>query len=114
MRTTFTLKTVDGKVLELTDLPKVQARKLYAFAQGMEENVREERRTREIEEKRGMAGGVFVQSGIPTPIQMPPQTAKSLSEDPVQTLKKLKEMMDAGLITVQEYEVKKTDILAKM
>ena len=38
------------------------------------------------------------------------QTAK----DPVERLKKLKEMKDAGLITEQEYEAKKTEILSKM
>lgn len=36
------------------------------------------------------------------------------SEDPAEKLKKLKEMMDAGLITEQEYETKKTEILNRM
>jgi HEAT repeat protein len=35
-------------------------------------------------------------------------------EDPVQKLKELKESLDAGLITAQEYEAKKADILSKM
>jgi membrane protease subunit (stomatin/prohibitin family) len=35
-------------------------------------------------------------------------------EDPLQTLKKLKEMLDHGLITQAEYDTKKTEILARM
>lgn len=41
------------------------------------------------------------------------QTAQT-SEDPVEKLKKLKSMLDAELISVQEYEAKKKDILSKM
>ena len=36
------------------------------------------------------------------------------SEDSTQKLKKLKEMLDSSLITTQEYEAKKAEILSKM
>lgn len=111
IRSTFTLQTVKGQILSLGDLPKTQARKLYAFAQEMEEAVREERRMREMEEKRAAAGGIVFQGGLP-PTQAAPTPVPQ--EDPVQKLKKLKEMMDAGLITAQEYEAKKADILSRM
>ena len=108
-RATFTLKTMDKKTLRIDDLPKNQARKLYAFAQEREEEVREERRSREMEEKRAGAGGVFLQGSTPTP-----QAPSVTKEDPLEKLKKLKEMMDFELITEKEYEEKKAEILSKM
>ncbi len=40
--------------------------------------------------------------------QTPPDAAE------VETLRQLKQMMDEGLITIQEYEAKKAEILARM
>ncbi len=40
--------------------------------------------------------------------------AKQASEDPAEKLKKLGEMKDAGLITEDEFEAKKKDLLAEM
>ncbi len=106
---TFTLTTVSGKELTIEHLPKAQARRLYAFAQEMEEQVREERRSRDLEEKRAAAGGVFVAS---------PHAAVPLSpadaSDPVQRLKALKEMFQAGLISASEYETKRAEIISRM
>jgi membrane protease subunit (stomatin/prohibitin family) len=42
------------------------------------------------------------------------QQAAAPREDPLQTLKKLKEMLDHGLITQAEYDTKKAEILARM
>ena len=56
----FLVKTTEGLTLTVENLPKVQARKIYAFAQQMEEFVREERRVREMEEKRASAGGINI------------------------------------------------------
>jgi len=109
IKSTFTLQTVKGQLLSVGDLPKVQARKLYSFAQEMEERVREERRARDMEEKRATAGGIVLQGGLPTA----PAPAPAPQEDPMQKLKKLKDMLDAGLITAQEYEAKKADILSR-
>lgn len=117
MGATLTLQTVDGRVLALDYLPKTQARRLYSLAQAMEERVREERRTRELEEKRAAAGGIVLQAGVPSPIPAPTPAANivaPIQEDPVQTLKKLKDMLAADLITQQEYDAKKTEILSRM
>jgi hypothetical protein len=117
MRATLTLKTVKGRMLSLGDLPKPQARRLYAFAQEMEERVRILRRQRDMEEKRAAAGGIIFQGQMPTS-QMPSvpqvQTPAPPPEDPMQKLKILKNMLDAGLITGQEYEAKKTEILSRL
>jgi len=104
----ITMRTIQNQIISIESLPKAQARRLYSFAQEMEEKVREERRMREMEEKRAAAGGIILQGGLPTAAQAPAQ-----QEDPVQKLKKLKDMLDAGLITAQEYEAKKTDILSR-
>jgi membrane protease subunit (stomatin/prohibitin family) len=40
--------------------------------------------------------------------------AKTQAEDPAEKLKKLGEMRDAGLITPDEFEAKKKDLLAEM
>ena len=106
---TFTLKTVSGQVLTIEHLPKSQARRLYAFAQEIEEQLREELRARDLEEKRAAAGGVFVASphaGIPG--------SPAEASDPVQRLRTLKEMFQGGLISVSEYETKRAEIISKM
>jgi hypothetical protein len=110
INSTITLQTIKAQLISVGDLPKAQARKLYAFAQEMEEKVLEERRARDMEEKRAGAGGIVLQGGLPT---APAPAPVHQEEDPMQKLKKLKDMMDAGLITEQEYETKKTDILSK-
>lgn len=103
---TVTLHTVDEKELSVGFLPKTQARRIYAIAQEMEEEMLEERRRRDMEEKRAAAGGIY----------MPGSTAAVAAsrEDPVEALKQLKRLLDAGLITQQEYDVKKEEILLRM
>ena len=99
-----------GKKLEVDSIPKKQARRIYAFAQEVEERMHEVRRTREMEESRAAAGGVVIHStGMPTQ-----QNAAPVAEDPMAILGKLKKMLDAGLIETGEYEAKKAEILARM
>ena len=109
---TITMVAQGGRSLSVDYLPKAQARRLYSFAQQMEENAREERRARELEDKRAAAGGIVLQEGRPSGSQT--QGTAVPDEDPLQRLKQLKEMMDAELITQSEYESKKADILSKM
>lgn len=103
---TVTLHTVDEKELSVGFLPKTQARRIYAIAQEMEEEMLEERRRRDMEEKRAAAGGIYMPGSNMA-------TAAS-REDPVEALKQLKRLLDAGLITQQEYDVKKEEILLRM
>ena len=108
MGSTFTMKTIDGRQTSADYLPRTQARRLYAFAQEMEERVREERRARDLEDKRAAAGGVVLSGIAANPAPDPS------ASDPVQRLKTLKEMHDAGLITAGEYEAKRAEIISKM
>lgn len=107
---TLKFKATNNRRPELGFLPKVQARRLYAFAQEKEEQVREERRMRELEEKRAAAGGIVMHSG-------PGKGESSTREpvlDPVERLRKLKSMLDADLISAGEYEAKRAEIISKM
>ncbi len=110
----FLVQTTEGLTLTVENLPKVQARKIYAFAQQMEEFVREERRVREMEEKRAAAGGINIGAAGAAASQAATQPPPPAKEDPVQILGKLKQMLDQGLISADEYNAKKKDILAKM
>ena len=105
---TFTAQTTNGQIHSVDYLPKAQARKLYTIAQSMEEKSLEERRQRELEDKRAASGGLVVNTGVVTPPATPPQ------DDCFQKLKKLKDMLDAGLISADEFNAKKTDILSRM
>lgn len=112
LSSSLTMRTVQGRLVIVGDLPKVQARRLYSFAQEQEERVLEERRQRELEDKRASAGGIQL-AGFPQsmPVQQPVQTTP---DDPIQRLGKLKAMLDAGLITQEDYDKTKQAILSSM
>lgn len=112
---TITCTIVGGKKLEIDSIPKKQARRIYAYAQEVEERMQEERRSREMEEKRAAAGGVFIQSPIPVQQQaMPVPAAAPSADDPMAALGTLKKMLDAGYIQPGEYESKKAEILSRL
>lgn len=107
---TITIKTTSGQTDSMEDIPKAQARRLYRFAQEMEETKKEERRQRDLEDKRAIAGGGIT---INTPSHQPQATVAPV-EDPMEKLTKLKSMLDMGILTQAEFDAKKTDILSKM
>jgi hypothetical protein len=107
---TISCTIVGGKKLEIDSIPKKQARKIYTYAQEVEERMHEERRLRSMEEKRAGAGGVVIQA----PMSMPQQLVAAPADDPMATLGKLKQMLEAGFIEVSEYEAKKAEVLSKM
>lgn len=103
---TITIKTIHNLTSEIDYLPKAQARKIYAYCQEQEEIQNEIRRQREIEIIKASAGNINLNS------QQPEE--KPVPEDPVETLSKLKQLMDRFLITREEYEAKKQEILSRM
>jgi hypothetical protein len=94
-------------------LPKAQARKLYQFAQGKEEEMREFRRQRELEDKRAAAGGGIVVNTNTNPVQQPAQNT-NVQEDPIATLQKLKTLLDSGIISQVEFDTKKAEVISRM
>ncbi len=111
-RSTLTIHVTNGETIRVGNLVKEQARRLYAIAQQMEENVREELRLRAMEEKRAEAGGVYLPGSAMGGYA--PGSAAAPADEPVQALGKLKQLMEAGLITTEEFEAKKKEILARL
>ncbi|HRF47581.1 MAG TPA: PH domain-containing protein [Anaerolineales bacterium] len=107
----ISLKSVTGKLLSMEHMHKGAARKVYSLAQDMEERVREERRLREMEEKRAAAGGINISGGLSGAA---PATPAQPADDPVEKLGQLKRMLEGGLITAEEYEAKKKELLARL
>ena len=121
----FTVKTTIGTEMGVDYLPKIQARKLYQYAQERKEAEREARRQRELEEKRAESGSVQFgnvaatgfQSAPPAPQQTAPATpaASPVASDVLtEKLKKLKTLFDNGLISQEEYNHKKLDLLSDL
>jgi hypothetical protein len=96
----------DDVAVRIGNLDKSQARALYAICQQKEQEWREKRRVRQMEEDRARAGGVYVQPQTPT--------GATGTEDPVERLAKAKRMLDQQLISEAEYETLKAKILADM
>jgi len=107
---TFKMTAITGFIETIDYIPKSQARKLYQYAQSKEEEMIEYRREKELEEKRATAGGITLNAQNDKPAE-PSQAA---TEDPMETLLKLKAFLDNGLISVEDYETKKKEILDRM
>jgi hypothetical protein len=106
LSTEFGVASVEGREAILGELDKEQAKRLYSVCQQMEQEWREKRRIRDMEEARARAGGVYM---------TPPMAEHSVSnEDPVAKLARAKEMLDQGLISESEYDSLKARILSSM
>lgn len=115
LRATLTFRTSAGKIITIENIPKRQARRIYAFAQQRELEALEERRNRELEEKRAAAGGLYL--GSPAQGSVAASTAASAGgapQDPMAALGRLKELLQAGLITQDDFDKKKAEILARL
>lgn len=110
---TITCTTTSGRKSMIDSIPKKQARRIYSYAQEIEERAHLARRNMELERLRASAGGVVVHAPAigapPLPQQSPPQ-----QDDPVAVLSKLKKMLEAGLIEQAEFDAKKAEILSRM
>ncbi|PQJ32383.1 hypothetical protein BST92_10805 [Nonlabens arenilitoris] len=111
MGATFFMKTVRNQVVSLNYLPKSQARMLYRFAQEREEEMSEYRRQRELENARANAGGSIT---VNTNDQTKPQTSTAIVDDPMASLQKLKTLFDNSLISQDEFDSKKNEILSRL
>ncbi len=105
----FSIKTAKGND-EMDYLPKDQARKLYQFGQAKEEEARDYRRQRDLEDKRAAAGGgITVNAGAATPAA----PVAPATDDPMEKLKKLKMMLENELVTQAEYDERRATIMAQ-
>lgn len=114
---TFMMRTTRNFTNIMDYLPKAQARKLYQYAQEIEEQMRGVRREKELEVRRASAGGVTVNNATPIitqPVQYPQQPQMIETEDPFAVLQKLKGLMENGIISPEEFENKKNEILSRV
>jgi hypothetical protein len=127
----FSVKTTNGAEMGVDYLPKIQARKLYQYAQERKESEREARRLRDLEEKRAESGSIQFENAARMGAQQPvvpvapvpeaepahtPAPAPIVYEAPkpdelTEKLKKLRMLFDNGLISQEEYNHKKLDLL---
>jgi hypothetical protein len=125
----FSVRTTNGAEMGVDYLPKIQGRKLYQYAQERKEAEREARRLRDLEEKRAESGSFnFAEHGNApvqpvAPVQAPePQPEPVVIAPPVhveapkpdeltEKLKKLRTLFDNGLISQEEYNAKKLELL---
>lgn len=117
----FSIKTLNGTETSVDFLPKVQARKLYQYGQEREQAEREERRQRDLEEKRAASGTInpeINRFNASTPFAQPVAAPKPVEEakpdELTAKLKKLKTLFDNGLITQEEYNQKKMELLSEL
>lgn len=107
---TITCKATTGAFIALDSIPKRQARRVYAYAQQVEEQAYEKRQQVELEKLRASAGGVVLHAPSAAAVPAPAAAA----EDPMQVLGKLKQLLDAGLISQGEFDAKKSEVLARL
>ncbi|WP_158827982.1 PH domain-containing protein [Mucilaginibacter lacusdianchii] len=127
----FMIKTTKGAEMGVDYLPKVQARKLYQYSQECREN---ERKREELQRVQNMQPAFekpepkpyvppLAPVTPPPPVQAPPAPAPMPQPAPVveakpdeltEKLKKLKMLFDNGLITQEEYNQKKMDLLSDL
>jgi bifunctional DNase/RNase len=102
-------------------IPKVQARKLYQAAYQQLEGFKEQQRLLEVDEKRNFHPSSAIELAveevtapieISEPVVIAPELPAEEPEDELTLkLRKLKTLYDKQLITQDEYEAKKADIL---
>ena len=121
----FSITTTNGGEMGVDYLPKVQARKLYQYAQERKEEEREARRQRDLEEKRAESGSFNFDNRAAVPISQtipesqhvittPPVREEPKKDELTEKLKKLKTLFDNGLISQEEYNAKKQELLSDL
>jgi len=127
----FSVKTVNGAEMGVDYLPKVQARKLYQYAQERKEAEREARRLRDLEEKRAESGAMqfenrgnlnpvqepatpHIPEPTPAPVAVHEEQAPAKPDELTEKLKKLKILFENHLISQEEYNQKKLELLSDL
>lgn len=110
---TLTCKTTTGRTVALDSIPKKQARRVYSYAQQVEEQAYEKRQQVELEKMRASAGGVVLHTPM-APAAAPAPAPVIPAEDPMAALAQLKKLFEAELITGDEFAGKKAEILARL
>lgn len=116
----FTVVPLSGENLTVSHIPKVQARKLFQIANEALEKQQEQFRLQEIELKKATAPNALFNkyedaSDLPLPEELPQGNDKAppATDDLTRRLEKLKTLFEKQLISQEEYESKKNEILSQ-
>jgi hypothetical protein len=109
----FTAQHVSGRVLSMDYLQKTACQSLYRMAQEREEEARRQRHQFQIETLR--AGATQINVGNPAVPVAAPHAPLSVPASPpddlVKRLETLKSMFDKGLVSQEEFDVRRKQIL---
>jgi len=112
---TLTCKTTTGAQVSIDNIPKKQARKVYSYAQHVEEKAYEKRQQVELEKMRASAGGVVLHAPVAPAVGTAPAASPlAPADDPLAALAQLKKLREADLITEDEFAGKRAEILARL
>lgn len=102
-----------GENIAIDYIPRIQARKLYQFCHEQLEKVKETERN-QLSEQRGQE--LYASASQPISEEAPGLTPPAAEQEDEVTLKlkKLKVLFEKQLITQEEYETKKADILSQL
>jgi Short C-terminal domain len=95
-------------LIEIAGLRKHEALKVYTLCQAHEQEWREKRRVREMEELRAKSGGITLGSVLGAPATL------DRAESSMAQLERAKEMRDRGLISDSEYEALKAKLVSSL
>lgn len=119
----FTAVPLSGENFTVDYIPKVQARKLYQFSNQQidklkaelkqEQYLKEQQQRREQMEKETAAQVEVAQVTVPEPAPVVPEPVETIEDEITMRLKKLKVLFEKQLISQEEYEAKKSDILSQ-
>lgn len=108
-----------GENIAVDYIPKVQARKLYQFCNEQLEKSRDLSRNQDVDDKKAVVANTEDHSSY-TAIQeedkpyLAPPPVVDAEDEVTLKLKKLKTLYEKQLITAEEYESKKADILSQL
>jgi hypothetical protein len=107
---TVTFTCQDGTKEQIDYLPKSQGRQIYRNAQEQEEAAIKMRRDMKIEELQAGADKTVFNQAIGTPAAASPPPANDL----VARMTQLKSLLDAGVLSQEEYDTKKASLLSQL
>lgn len=110
----FTCRHSSGRVLSLDYLPKEAAQALYRLAQETEERARVARHELHLDTLRAGATNVNVGQPQAAPVMAQLTPSVDIGNDIVKRLETLKSMLDKGLITSDDFERRKQEILSQV
>jgi hypothetical protein len=124
----FTIKTTKGAEMSVDYLPKIQARKLYQFSQECRENERKREELQKIQQTLPPPPApvekpieqLFAPRPAPVEAPAPPSppapepVVEQKPDELTEKLKKLKMLFDNGLISQEEYNQKKMELLSEL